>query len=41
MQLPQQQAREHNAQRRDRVWIMSFGTRAATRVGGSSAPARG
>jgi hypothetical protein len=41
MQLPQQQAREPNAQRRDGLWIMSFRTCAAIRVGGSPAPARG
>src|ERR1041384_7285181 len=39
-QLPQQQARQNNAQRRDRVWIMAFGARAATRVAGSSRLAR-
>jgi hypothetical protein len=41
MQLPQQQAREHNPQRRDGLWIMSLGTCAATRVGGSPALLRG
>ena len=38
MQLPQQQAREHKAQCRDGVWIMSLGTCEATRVDGSPAP---
>ena len=40
-QLPQQQARQNNANRRDRMWIMPFGAGAATHAGGSRALAWG
>jgi len=39
--LPQQVARDHEAEAGDRVRIMPFGTDAATRVGGSPAGAPG
>jgi hypothetical protein len=39
-QLPQQQARQNDAQCRDRIRIMPLGACAAIRVGGSPAPAR-
>ena len=39
-QLPQQQARQRDAQRGNRVWVMPLGTDPATRAGGSPPPAR-
>ena len=39
-QLPQQQARQRDAQRGNRVWVMPLGTDPATRAGGSLPPAR-
>ena len=39
-QLPQQQARQREAQRGNRVWVMPLGTDPATRAGGSLLPAR-